>query len=227
MAVPQRSDTLEDMPRAESPAHAAAPRKGLGFPYGLLVALGLYALACLGYVWKTYWTAPDYLAAEHYREAWRILEPTKAGRTATRDQLEAAYRHLLEVARLKPEIRDVHDQLESLNWRFDEHGWKVPEDLRHAAEAVAMTWQKIQQANEPILVVGMRDRGWAPDQVLKGPATVAKWSPVGGLLIVALWAWWRFGAMRGAAEKNEDKLQQLEREMEDRARQRRRPGRSD
>lgn len=188
------------------------PRGRFPVPIGLFVALALYAAAVLGYVWATYWDSADYQAAVHYAKAQEVLGK-KAGAGAPRETLIEGYRHLLEAARLKPEVRTVHDQLESLNWRFDERGWRVPEDLRHNAEAVAMTWMNIQKANAPILVVGVRDRGWAPDQLVEGPAKVFRWSPIGALLILVIWTYGNFNAKRVREQDKEAQLQQTEQEL--------------
>lgn len=198
-ALPEEPRTNPDNP---------TPARSFPVPWGLFVALGIYGLAVLGYVWATYWRSADYQAAMHYQDAWALLGRDE-GRKSSREQLTEAYRHLLEAARLKPEVKTFHDDLESLNWRFEERKWQVPGQMRHASEAVAMLWQRIQQERKPILVVGLRDKGWAPEQLVAGPATVAKWSPVPALFIVAIWAYGRFSAKRVRdQEKEEDALKQ-------------------
>ncbi len=205
----------------EVPAVAAAKAPRLGVPWGLFVALGVYALLVLGYVWATYWRSADYQAAVHWDQTWAMLG-RDAGKNATQAELTQGYRHLLEAARLKPEVKSFHTELERLNWRFSEKGWQVPPELRHASEAVAGLWQRIQQERKPILVVGLRDRGWAPEQLVQGPRRVLMWSPVGGLLIVGVWAYGRFNARRVREQEKEVETQKLERELAERARMRRR-----
>lgn len=200
-----------DEPRT-APEVPVAQRRIAALPWGLLMAWAVYALLVLGYVWATYWRSADYQAAVHYRAAHEVLGPSE-GRHSTREELTEAYRHLLEAARLKPEVRTFHDELESLNWRFDERHWRVPEHLRHSAEAVAMTWTNIQKQNAPILVVGLRDRGWAPDQLLEGPSRVLRWAPLGAILIAAVWAFGRFNAKRQREEEKEKELRALEDEL--------------
>ena len=190
------------------------PGRSFPFPWGLLVALGLYALAVLGYVWSTYWQSAEYQAAKHWAAA-RMLLGDDGGRTASRETLIDAYDHLLEAGRLKPEVRTLHEEAESLNWRFEDRRSAVPEDLRRRAEVNAAVWQRIQQQNAPVLVVGLRDRGWAPEQLVEGPARIAKWSPVGALLIVAIWAYLRFSARKVRDQEREEGLQEWEREIED------------
>lgn len=218
MRSPEEPTTQPGIPVTAEHADKTDPNiriphsRRLPVPWGLLVALGLYALSVLGYVWATWWRSPDYIAAEHYTAAREILGP-KQGRGVGREGLLSAYTHLLEAARLKPEVKSFHEQLESLNWRFDERGWAVPQELRNRAEAVALTWMNIQKANAPILVIGVRDRGWAPDQLLEGPRRIAMWSPVGGLLIIALWASLKFNARTARAQQKEADLQQVESEL--------------
>ena len=205
----------------EVPAVAAAKPPRLGVPWGLFVALGIYALLVLGYVWATYWRSAEYQAAVNWDQAWSILGRDE-GRSATQVELTLAYRHLLEAARLKPEVKSFHTELERLNWRFSEKKWEVPPDLRHASEAVASLWQRIQQERKPILVVGLRDKGWAPEQLVKGPKRVLMWSPVGGLLVIAVWAYGRFNVKRVREQEKEVEAQKLERELAERAQMRRR-----
>lgn len=223
MSTTRAHDTDPDIPIVSPQGPLAPPR--LGFPWGLLVALAVYALAVVGYAWATYWRTDNYKAAQSYAAAWQLLGHDE-GLSATPEQLTQAYALLLETARLKPDVKDVHDQLERLNWRFEERRMKVPEDLRRGAEAVAILWQRIQQARAPILVVGVRDRGWAPDQLIEGPKRLFRWSPIGGLLIIALWAYGRFNAQRVAAQTKESQLQGTEHELAERQRVRERMSKS-
>src|SRR5205823_9703583 len=94
-------------------------RQPFPIPWGLLVALGIYALAVLGFVWWRYWSSPQYQAAEQYDAAIRILG-VDDGRKAPPDKLVEAYEHLLEAGRLMPEIRELHEHAEALNSRFVE-----------------------------------------------------------------------------------------------------------
>jgi hypothetical protein len=217
MSTTQPHDTDPQIPVVRPRVDASR----LGVPWGLFVALGLYALAVVGYVWASYWRTADYQSAAHYAKAWEVLGRDE-GTSSTRQELTVAYAHLLEAARLKPEVRSYHDQLQRLNWRFDERGWKVPEDQRHASEAVAGLWQRIQQERRPVLVVGVRDRGWAPDQLVEGPRRIFRWSPIGGLLIVGIWAYGRFNGRRVREQEKEAELQSVERELEERQRARER-----
>ncbi len=214
-------DTDPEVPIVSPPL--GKPR--LGFPWGLLVALALYGLAVVGYAWATYWRTDDYKAAQSYAAAWQLIGHDE-GLKATPEQLTQAYALLLETARMKPEVKDVHDQLERLNWRFEERGLRVPEDLRRSAEAVAVLWLRIQQAQAPILVVGVRDRGWAPDQVVEGPKRLFRWSPIGGFLIVMVWAYGRYNSRRVAEQTKESELQHAEHELAERQRVRERMSRS-
>lgn len=189
------------------------------FPWGLVVAWAVYGLLVLGYTWATYWRSAEYQAAVHYRDAHALLGAS-GGRQCSRAELEEAYLELVEAARLKPEVKTLHEELEDLNWRFDERHWEVPEHLRNSAEAVAAIWMEIQKANAPILVVGMRDRGWAPDQLVEGPARTLRWSPLGLLLIAVIWAYGRFNAKRQREEEKERERRAIEAELAERDRER-------
>lgn len=188
-------------------------RQKFPVPWGLFIVLGIYALAVLGYVWATYWRSPEYRAAEHFAQADALLG-LDDGRKASREQLEAAYLHLLEAARLVPRAKLLHDRVESLRWRFEERKFRMPRDLEMRAEAVAMLWQRLQQEDEPWLVVGARDRGWTPHALLQGPRTAVLWSIPGAVVLSILWAFWKYGPRRVKAQEHEADVQAKERELE-------------
>jgi hypothetical protein len=205
------------MEKRPDPVAAAAklrPRQKFPVPWGLFIALGVYALGVTGYIWVAYWSSPEYQAAEHYNSAWEILGRDE-GRKAPREQMLEAYEHLLEAARLMPQVKSLHDQLESLNWRFEERKLRLPPEYTLRAGAVASVWQRIQAEQQPILVVGARNRGWAPDQLADGPATTVKWSMIGVLIIVVIWAWGRFNGNRLRAVEHEQELRKMEREVKE------------
>lgn len=191
---------------------------------GLCLALGVYALLVLAFVSWRYWSSPEYQAAVHWEEAAELLG-SDGGRGISREKLIEAYEHLLEAARLMPQVRTLHERLESLNWRFEERGLQQPEELRRRAEAVAAIWQRIQQEQAPLLVVGMRDRGWAPSQLREGPGTVLAWSSVGVLALFVLWGYWLFNGKRQQEQKHLAELQRLEKDVADAERARRKPQR--
>jgi len=83
-------------------------------------------------------------------------------------------------------------------------------DLAMRAEAVAMLWQRIQTEEEPLLVVGMRDRGWQPSQLLEGPGRTFLYSLPGALVIIVVWAWLRFSGRKVRATEHEASLKALE-----------------
>src|SRR4051794_27390212 len=157
-------------------------------PYGLFIVLAVYGLCVLGYVYLTYWNSPAYLAAEHFQDAGELLG-LDDGRKASQETLTQAYGHYLEAARLMPRVKLLHERTEAMRWRFDERHFKMEKDLAMRAEAVAMLWQRIQQEEDPLLVVGARDRGWQPAQLLEGPGRTFWYSLPGGLVIVVAWAW--------------------------------------
>jgi hypothetical protein len=163
-----------------------APRRPFPTSRWLLIALGAYAAAVLLYLGIGYWRSPDYQAASHYQDAQELLGPTRGGK-AKREELIEAYEHLLEAARLKPEVRELHDQLEQLNGVFELRRFELPAELRHRSDAVAMTWRRIQDQHQSMLEGSLRDRGWAPDQLVEGPSRAIKLAIAGAAVIVLGW----------------------------------------
>lgn len=186
-------------------------RQPFPFPYGLLIVLAVYALMVLVYVWGTYWNSPEYIAAEHYQQAADLLG-LDDGKTASKEVLLSAYGHYLEAARLVPKSTALQKRVEAMRWRMDERGFKLDHDLAMRAEAVAMLWQRIQQQGEPLLVVGARDRGWQPDQLLEGPTRSVLYSLPGAGLLIAIWAWLRFSGRAVREREREAELKKIEAE---------------
>ncbi len=205
------------MPSPRPSTIAARPvnkrRQAVPIPWGLFIALGVYGLGVLGYVWGTYWRSDAYQAAQHYRRSQQLLGRDE-GLTCPPAQLFEAYTELLEAARLMPMVRPLHEQTEHLRWRFEERHLKLPQDMAMRAEAVAALYDRARQEREPLLVSGVRDRGWAPDQLAAGPGQAVLWSLPGAGIIFVLWAVWRFGPQRKRAEEHEEELQKMEAEVE-------------
>ncbi len=197
-------------------------RRAFVIPYGLLVALGVYGLLVLLYVWRTYWNSPEYLAAEHLAAANELVGDDD-GKKASKDTLTQAYVHYLEAARLMPRITFLHKRVEAMRWRFEERGFKMDHDLQMRAEAVAMLWQRIQQEQEPMLVVGARDRGWNAAAMLEGPQQTVLYSLPGLVAIAGIWAALRYSARRVKERDHEAQLKTLEQDVVARGAQRRPP----
>jgi len=181
-------------------------------PYGLFVVLAIYGLCVVGYVYATYWSSAPYVAAEHYAAASELLG-LDDGRSCSQAALTEAYQHYLEAARLMPRITALHERTEAMRWRFEERHFKLDPDLAHRAEAAAMLWRNIQREEEPILVVGARDRGWQPAQLLEGPKRTFLWSLPGALVLAVIWAWLRFSAKKVRAVEHEAELKKMESEV--------------
>jgi len=181
-------------------------------PYGLFIVLGLYLLGVLGYVWGTYWRSPEYLAAEHWNASVQLLG-VDDGRKCSQADLERAFDHLAEAARLMPRVRGLPERLERLRWRFDERGFKLSEDRKRRAEAVSAVTRRLEEAGEPWLVVGSRDRGWAPDQLMEAPGKVVWWSMPGGVIIILVWAYLRFSRKAVREREHEQELKKSEAEV--------------
>jgi hypothetical protein len=189
-------------------------------PWGLFAALGVYAGLVTGYIAYTYWTSPEYQASEQHAEAWQILGRDEGRHCSERD-LERAYDHVLRAAQLLPSERKLHEELESLAWRFDERHWKVPAAMLLGAQAQSARWAELQADNAPRFASGLHERGWDPQGLLAGPAQSAKWALLGAGLIVVVWAYLRFSNRRVSEERREEQLSRLEREVRERGAQRR------
>lgn len=181
-------------------------------PWGLFIVLGVYALAVLGYVWTTYWNSPEYNAALGYARALMILG-VDDGRKCSEAQLNTAFEATLEAARLMPDERQLVDHLEALRQRFEERKFKLKPELVKKVEMMSANTMRIEQERKAWLVVGSRDRGWAPDQLLRGPERALLWSIPGGVLIIAFWAYTRFSGQALRAKEHEADLKQSEREV--------------
>lgn len=180
-------------------------RQRFPVPWGLFIALAVYGVMVGFYVYSTYWNSPGYQAARHLEEATELLG-VDDGRTCSRERMVEGFVHLLEVGRLVPEERWAHERIEAIRWRFEERKFKLDQDLKMRAEAVAAMHERIRQKQQSFLVVGARDRGWAPDQLLAGPSKVILWSIPGGVVICIVWAWWTFGPNRVKAQEREADL---------------------
>jgi hypothetical protein len=185
------------------------PRAKFPVPWGLFIVLGVYGFGVLGYVWKTYWQSPEYQAAEAYTRALSVLG-VDDGRSCTQAQLEAAFSDVLEAARLIPENKALAQHTERLRWRFDERGFTLPKDFARRAELVSLAARRVEEERSPWLAVGSRDRGWAPDQLLAAPSSVAWWSTPGVVLILAVWAVGQFSAKKVREREHEAALKRGE-----------------
>ena len=191
----------------------AAARK-FPIPWGLFIVLGVYALAVLGYVWTTYWNSAEYKAALGYANALMILG-VDDGRKCSEAQLNTAFEATLEAARLMPDERQLVEHLENLRHRFEERKFKLKPELVKKVEMMSANTMRIEQERKAWLVVGSRDRGWAPDQLLRGPERALLWSIPGGVLIIAFWAYTRFSGKALRDQEHEAELKKSEREVEE------------
>jgi hypothetical protein len=194
-------------------------------PYGLFVALGVYALLVLGYTWATYWRSPAYQAAEHFAEATQLLG-VDDGRKVDAATLERAAVHFLDAARLAPEVKFLHQRVEAMRFRFDERGFKLPRGYVQQAERLSEIYTQLENERAPLLVVGVRDRGWAPDQLLAGPGKVFLWSLLGAGLVILVWAYLRFSGRAVHTKVHEERLKATEDEVQRLGEYRNRPPRA-
>lgn len=200
-----------------------AERPKFPVPWGLFIVLGVYALGVYGYIWSAYWDSAEYKAAVSYATALSILG-VDDGRKCTEEGLNRAFELTLDAARLMPEERVLVDHLETLRHRFEERKFKFSKDFLQKTEMMSANTRRIEQERKAWLVVGARDKGWAPDQVLEGPERAVLWSIPGGVLIIAFWGYTRFSAKAVREKEHEAGLKQQERDVESLGDYRRRLG---
>ncbi len=190
-----------------------AARPKFPVPYGLFVVLAVYAACVYGYIWTYYWNSPEYKATLGYARALMILG-VDDGRRCTEAQLVTAFEATLEAARLMPDERQLVDHLENLRHRFEERKFKLKPELIKKVEMMSANTMRIEQERKAWLVVGSRDRGWAPDQILAGPERVVLWSIPGGVFIIAFWAYTRFSGKAARDREHEEALKREEAELD-------------
>lgn len=204
----------------------AEPKKQkipFSFPWALLVLLGLYAAGVYMYIWVNYYDSPEYKAARSYARALALLGDGD-GRRCSEENLNQAFKLTMEAAVLLPENRDLIDHLESLRHRFDERKLKLNKEWVNQVEMMSARALKRDQERQSIGVVGVRDKGWHPEQLLAGPERVVMWSIPGAVLIVAFYAYTRFNRRAYLQREHEEKLKSQEKEVEELGHFRRRIG---
>lgn len=194
-------------------------------PWGLFVILALYGLGVLGFIWKTYWHSPEYKAAELSDRALLILG-VDDGRKATPEQLREAFDDFLEAGRMLPEESQFAENLERLRNRFEERRIKLDPERIRRAEAVSELARRVQEQRAPLLVIGARDRHWAPDQLIAGPTTIALWSIPGAVLIIGIWAYLQVSSYLVRSREHAAQLEAVENEVKQLGRAKSRPRRS-
>lgn len=200
------------LPPSQSPAPPSPAKRRFPIPYGLFIALAVYGLAVLAYIKVEYWDAPGYVAAEKYSRALWLLGADD-GRKCSEAQLTEAMELVLEAARLVPDEKSLAEHTERLRYRFAERKFKIPRDLERHAELVSASAQRREREKDPWLVVGVRDRGWGPEQLLTGPKRAALWSIPGGVLIMLIWAYGQFNSRKVREREHEADLKKAEAEV--------------
>jgi hypothetical protein len=177
-----------------------------------VIVLAIYAALVPVYLYFQYWGTPEYEAAEHLEIASQILGRS-GGRGIKRAELTRAYEHLLEVARIfNGDEATLHD-LEELNARFEEKRWQLPDELRHRAEALGMLARKNADEDQPIMAVGLRQRGWDPEAIKAGPGHALWGALIGAVLISIIYASIRFSVHRVHEQEHVQELLKTEKEV--------------
>lgn len=207
----------------------AAPQKPklqkipFSFPWALVVLLGLYAAGVYMYIWVNYYDSPEYKAARSYARALALLGDGD-GRRCSEENLNQAFKLTMEAAVLLPENRELIDHLESMRHRFDERHLKLNKEWVNQVEMMSARTLKREQERQNIGVVGVRDKGWHPEQLLEGPERVVMWSIPGAVLIIAFYTYTRFNRRARLAQEHEEQIRAQEKEIQDLGRFRTRIG---
>lgn len=206
----------------------AAPKKPLqkipfSVPWGLFIVLGLYAAAVYMYIWTNYWDSPEYKAARSYARALALLGDGD-GRRCSEADLNQAFKLTMEAAVLLPDERGLVQHLEDLRHRFEERHLKLNKEWVNQVEMMSARTLKREQERQSIGVVGVRDKGWHPEQLLAGPERVVLWSTPGAVLIIAFYTYTRLNRRAHLAKEHEAQLKAQEKEIEDLGRFRARIG---
>jgi hypothetical protein len=184
-------------------------------PWVLVVVLLLYGLSVLGYVWHTYWNSPDYQAAQHYVAALELLGTDGEGRTSPVANLPRAFDLMLEASRLMPDDKGLAVRVERLRWRCEERGVPLSKAQVRKAELVSDSARRAEEATHAAMVFSLRDKGWAPDQLLDGPTRVVWWSLPGLAFIFAVFGWSVYNDKRRRADMASESQRQVEHEIEE------------
>lgn len=192
-------------------------------PWGLLIVLSVYAAGVYAYIWTNYYDSPEYKAAQGYARALSILG-VDDGRRCSEADLNKAFELTMRAAQLLPEERMLIDHLEALRHRFDERKFKLNKEWVQAVEMMSARTLRIEQERKAYMVVGSRDRGWAPDQLLAGPERIVLWSIPGAVFIIVFWAYTQFSRRAKDEQEHEAKLKKQEQEVEELGHFRRRFG---
>lgn len=211
---PSVNDTQPMPPPEMMKPPGGKKRPPFPIPWGLFVVLGIYASAVVGYIYATYWSTNEYLAAEHV-DAGAMLLGSDEGKSLDQKKMEEAYAHYLEAARLMPELRWIHEKLQRLRYKMDERGMKLNKELALRSDALAVLLQRHENEGAPMLVVGARDRGWTAEAVLSGPKTVALWSIPGGVLLSIFILFRTYTEHRLKFEEHESESKKRENELRD------------
>ena len=189
-------------------------RSSFPFPWGLLVVLGVYCVALVGYVYTQYWSSPEYVAAQKYTQARQLLGLDECAK-CSESELNEAMVLVLEASRLVPDEQWFPLQIERLRWQFERKKFKLSVDLARKAELVSLQARRAAEKKQPYLVIGAKDKGWAPEQILAGPQRALLWGVPGLVLIIAWWAYLRFAAHRVRQKDREGELKKAEANLQE------------
>ncbi len=184
------------------------------WPVGLLVVLVVYAGLVLAYVQQTYWSSPDYQAAQAYAKGLTLMGP-EYGRKASEANLRAGLDQLILASRLQPNDRSIAENLEHVRWVFDERKLKLSPEVLRSIELVSMNVRRAEQAREDLLPVGLHAKGWAPEQLLGGPQRALLFSIPGFVLIIMFWGYTRWSRRAQQFDTREAILREEERKLEE------------
>lgn len=187
-------------------------RSRFHLPWGLALVLLAYAGAVYGYIRVEYYDSPAYQASLKYARAVALLGEDD-GRSCTEAELNRAFELIIEASTLLPDELELVKHLEKLRNRFEDRKFTLNPEWVKQVEMLSSRTMRIEVEKRPWLLIGSRDKGWAPEQLLAGPERTVLWSLPGAAFIILFWVYTRFSAKAARARDRVEKMEASEQEL--------------
>ena len=156
---------------APAPQEDGARRRRLRIPWEMTFVVAAYLLFAAGvWYWAAYQSEPARIARA--LAAGEAVMGQDQGRSARTEALLEAADHYLEALAIDPNLATAHARLESIKWRLEERGERVPTDLqlRHAALAARSRFGQPRIARLPVSAeerFGLKEKAAYVGEVLR------------------------------------------------------------
>ncbi|RMG12292.1 MAG: hypothetical protein D6729_16715 [Deltaproteobacteria bacterium] len=182
-AAPRRQGAGAAGARRGGPRDASGRRRRLRMPWEMLFVVVVYLALATG-VW--YWAAFESEPARIARAlaAGEAVMGEDQGHSATTPALLEAAEHYLEALTLDPNLQTAHARLESIKWRLEERGERIPLELqrRHAALAARSRYGNPRTATLPMSA----DERFGLSTKAEFVGRVMRWLGVGFVAVLVL-----------------------------------------